>query len=234
MATSLLRLLIICLGTLCAAPAEAFPPYRSTDAGTADPWSLEMRLGLLRLSRRAGEAVYSSPLLRVNFGLPRNVEVIGELEYRPGAGGLVDAAAGAKWVPFTGSVSLGMETLLLLPVPDAPGLGVEGTLVTTFRHPPSGFRVHLNVAGFHDARPSLTENGWKTGVLAELKRGRFRPGLELFARRTGSEPVQVLAGPGIIVALGRSDVRLGFHFGLTRAAPDVVLDLWGSTAVGLR
>jgi hypothetical protein len=31
-----------------AARVAAFPPYRSTDAGTADPWVLEPRLGLIR------------------------------------------------------------------------------------------------------------------------------------------------------------------------------------------
>jgi hypothetical protein len=29
-------------------------------------------------------------------------------------------------------------------------------------------------------------------------------------------------------------MRLGLHFGLTSAAPDVVFDAWGSTAIGLR
>lgn len=195
---------------------------------------LELRLGLLRLSRSGGEAVYSSPLVRLNLGLPRSLELIGELEYRPSDGGLVDMAAGAKWVPFVGTLSVGAEALLLLPVPDAGGLGVEGTLVTTWRNDSSGLRLHLNLAAFHDARPTTTEDGWKAGLLAELEGGRFRPGLELSVRRVGSEPVRVLAGPGIIVRLGRSDVRLGVHFGLTPDAPDLVFDAWGSTAIAVR
>jgi hypothetical protein len=46
--------------------------------------------------------------------------------------------------------------------------------------------------------------------------------------------VEVLAGPGIIVDIGRADVRLGLHVGLTAAAPDVVLDAWTSTAFAVR
>ena len=34
-----------------SADAVAFPPYRSTDADTAEPGELEVRLGLLRVER---------------------------------------------------------------------------------------------------------------------------------------------------------------------------------------
>jgi hypothetical protein len=219
---------------LAAAPAAAFPPYRSTDAGTADPWVFEARLGLLRLRRDRGDTVYSSPLLRLNLGLSRGVELIGELEVRPGRGGLTDAAFGAKWVPVQGRWSLGMETLLLLPVPDAGGTGVESQLVLTYRDDARGLRLHLNAGGVYDGRPEPAEKGWRASALAELKRGRYRPGLEVFARKLGSGPVEVLVGPGLIVNVGRVDVRLGLHVGLTAVAPDIVLDAWTSTTVALR
>jgi hypothetical protein len=216
-----------------AAPVAAFPPYRSTDAGTADPWVFEARLGLLRLRRDRGASVYSSPLLRLNLGLPHAVELIGELEVRPGRGGLTDAAIGAKWVPVQGRWSIGNETLLLLPVPNAGGAGVESQLVATYR-PSDRFRLHLNAGGFHDARPDEAESGWRASVLAEVRSGRWRSGLEVFARKIGPAPVEVLAGPGVIVAVGRADVRFGLHFGLTAAAPDFVLDAWASTAFSVR
>lgn len=78
---------------VCSAPAAASPPYRSTDAGTADPWVFEARLGLLRLRRDRGDTLYSSPLLRLNFGLPRGVELISELDVRLGLHVGVTAAA---------------------------------------------------------------------------------------------------------------------------------------------
>ena len=46
--------------------------------------------------------------------------------------------------------------------------------------------------------------------MAELKRGRYRPGLEAFARKIGAHPVEVLLGPGVIVqSTGRSRVGMG-------------------------
>ena len=215
-------------------PVFAFPPYRSTDADTADPWTLEARLGLLRLRRDDGEHLYSSPLLRLNLGVPHGFELISELEIRPGHGGLTDAAVGGKWVPLRGRWSAGNETLLLLPVSDTGGAGVESQIVLTYRDNGRGVRVHVNAGGFYDGRPEPTEKGWRASTLAELRRGRYRPGLEVFARKTGAAPVEVLAGPGVIIAIGRMDVRLGLHLALTRSAPDVVLDLWASRAWSVR
>ncbi len=56
--------------------AVAFPPYRSTDADTAEPGQLEVRLGLLGVEREDDDNAYSSPLLRANLGLPRHLELI--------------------------------------------------------------------------------------------------------------------------------------------------------------
>jgi hypothetical protein len=222
------------LAVLAATPAAAFPPYRSTDAGTADPWVFEARLGVLRLRRDGGDNVYSSPLFRLNLGLPNAVELITELEIRPGDGGLTDAALGAKWVPVRGSWSLGTETLLLLPVPNASGAGVESQLVVTYRDQAGRLRLHFNGGGFYDGRTDVAEKGWRASLLAETKSGRWRPGLEVFTRKIGSAPIEVLAGPGIIVDVGHFDIRFGLHFGLTSAAPDLVLDAWTSGEFALR
>jgi hypothetical protein len=219
---------------LAAASAEAFPPYRSTDAGTAEVGVFEARLGVLRMRRDAGGNLYASPLLRLTLGLAPGLELTSELEVRPGRGGLVDAALGAKWVPLRGRWSLGTETLLLLPVPDAGGLGIESQLVITYRDDARGVRLHLNGGGFADGRAEPAEKGWRASALAELRRGRYRPGLEVFTRRIGSRPVEVLAGPGVIIDVGRRvDVRFGVHVGLTRAAPDLVLDAWASREFGV-
>ena len=219
---------------ITSGPAYGFPPYRSTDADTADPGTLEARLGLLRLRRDEGEHLYSSPLLRLNLGVPHGLELISEFEVRPGRGGLADAAVGGKWVPLRGRWSVGNETLLLLPVSDTGGAGVESQLVLTYRDDGRGMRVHVNAGGFYDGRPEPTEKGWRASTLAELRRGRYRPGLEVFARKIGAAPVEVLAGPGVIIAMGPMDVRLALHVALTRSAPDVVLDLWASRAWSVR
>jgi hypothetical protein len=209
---------------LVAAPALAFPPYRSTDAETADPWNLEGRLGLLRYTRDEGENSYASPLLRINFGLPNRVELTGELEYLPADGRLGDAAAGLKWVPYFHDLSLGIEALALLPVSSEGGAGVESQLLATQRWKPA--QVHLNAGGFYDARPNPIEKGWRGGVLGELDIDPFRPGVEFFARQVLTAPVAVQAGAGIIVELGPIDLRTGAHAGLTEAAPDFVASFW--------
>ena len=203
----------------------AFPPYRSTDADTAEPGQLEVRLGLLGVEREDDDNAYSSPLLRANLGLPRHLELITEFEFRADEGRFGDGAAGLKWAPLRGSWSFGLETLALLPVSSKhSGSGVESQLLATFRR--KDFRIHINAGGFYDARPSETEHGWRASTLSELQTGRFRPGLEVFTKKVHSEPVQVQLGAGVIAQLGPIDVRTGVHAGLTSQAPDFVASLW--------
>lgn len=211
--------------------AGAFPPYRSTDAETADPWTLEGRLGLLRFTRDGGENSYTTPLLRVNLGFPHRLELTTELEYEPADERLGDAAAGLKWVPYFEKLSLGIETLVLLPVTSEGGAGVESQILATQRW--DSFRLHGNFGGFYDVRPDPVEKGWRGSLLGELELGRFRPGLELFGKQVLSEAVAVQAGPGIIVKLGPIDVRTAAHVGLTSAAPDFRASLWVASKLPL-
>lgn len=209
---------------LVTSHARAFPPYRSTDAETADPWDLEGRLGLVRFTRDEGENGYASPLLRVNFGLPERVELTAEFEYLPVDGAVGDAAAGLKWVPYFQELRLGIEVLALLPVSSDGGGGVESQLLATQRWAP--IRLHLNAGGFYDTRPTPLEKGWRAGLLGELALERVRPGVELFAKQVLSEAVAVQGGAGVIVKLGPVDLRAGAHAGLTEAAPDFAASFW--------
>lgn len=213
-----------------AAPAAAFPPYRSTDADTAPPWTLETRLGLVRVERESSDTSYESPLFRGNFGLPGHVEILTEFSHVPETAKR-DLAAGLKWVPYFGPVSAGIEALALLPTGGSSGAGIESLLLATLRSDP--LRVHLNAGGFYDPRPDESEHGWKVGLLGELGIGRLRPGLEIFAKGVASEDAQLIAGPGLIIDLGGFDLRTGVHAGLTREAPDVVWSLWITTAIPL-
>jgi hypothetical protein len=211
-------------------PAQlfAFPPYRSTDADTAAPWTLETRLGLLRVRHDGAETAYSSPLLRLNLGLPGSSEIVSEFEQRADDGGSRDAAVGFKYVPVHWRVSAGVETLALLPVADGQsGTGVESQLLATLGH--NGWLAHVNAGGFYDARPASIERGWRASTLVEFRYRRWRPGFELFARRINAEPVEILAGPGLIVDVGRYDIRLSAHAGLTDGATDLTTNLWVAT-----
>jgi hypothetical protein len=214
-------------------PAQAFPPYRSTDADTAEPGTLELRTGLIGIERERGHNKYSTPLVRLNIGLPEHAEIVSELEYGPREGRLGDAAVGAKWAPIQGGLALGVETLALLPVRENDaGLGFEGQLLATLQ----GERavLHVNAGGFHDARSSPSESGWRGSVLVEVPLDGFRPGVEAFAKQKEGESVDVRIGSGVIVALGRFDLRAGLHAGVTREAPDLTFSLWIATKFPFR
>lgn len=230
----LARFLVLATQCVHPMPAFAFPPYRSTDADTADPYTLELRVGLGKVEQQRGETELLTPLLRTNFGLPDKIELISEFEYVPEEGQFGDGAAGVKWVPFYGNtVSFGIETLALLPVKSGDdGVGVESQLLATFWS--NRVRLHVNAGGFHDARVSPVEDGWRASLLAELPREGYRPGVELFAKEVENEPTDVRAGVGLIYDVGSFDIRAGLHAGLTDAAPDVSFSLWITTKLPFR
>lgn len=206
------------------APAHSFPPYRSTDAGTADPGTVEIRVGAA-MEREDHDNTYAAPLLNLNLGLPRHFELVSEFEYQL-EDERISIAAGVKWAqPMTQSLSIGIETLALLPVSsrDENG-GIESQLLATISR--DSFLLHLNAGGFYDARPVEEEHGWRASILAEMQKRRITMGAELFAKKVSSEPTKAQAGLGIIVDAGSFDVRAGVHVGLTRDAPDIAANLW--------
>jgi hypothetical protein len=216
-------LLIACW--LFAAPARTFPPYRSTDADTADPGSLEARLGVIEVERKQGQDTFTAPLLRLNLGLPGDLELTSELEYVPREDHLGDAAVGAKWVPFRGRPSFGVEASALLPVRDGDdGLGFEGQLLATLKGQDVLF--HVNGGGFYDARPAAIEAGWRGSALVEFTLDGVRTGIEAFAKRELEKDVDGRIGAGVIADLGPFELRAGIHAGVTHEAPDVVVSLW--------
>ncbi|MGH7860034.1 MAG: hypothetical protein ACREQY_22125, partial [Candidatus Binatia bacterium] len=178
------------------------------------------------------ETEYLSPLLRANLGLPPNLEVVSEFQYRADEEEVDDAAVGLKWVPFLGDLSAGVETLALLPNAEGNEPGIESLLLLTGRY--DRLRVHVNAGGFYDPRPEDTESGWKAGSILEIRFDRFRPGLEVFAKDSNAGDAQVIAGPGLIFDAGAFDARAGIHFGLNRSAVDSSSSFWLTTAVPLR
>ena len=205
--------------------AWSFPPYRSTDAETAEPGTVELRVGLARVEREDHDSSYASPLLRVNLGLVEDLELVSELEYLPEEEQLGDGALGVKAVAPLGPLRVGIETLALLPVSsELSGVGVESQLLATWGRAP--LALHVNAGGFYDPRPDEIERGWRASLLAELERGRARAGLEAFAKQVHGESVAVQAGPGVILDVGPVDVRTALHVGLTREAPDLMGSLW--------
>lgn len=211
---------------LCAAPsAHAFPPYRSTDADTAGPGMIQLRLGLLRIKRMNSESERSTPLTRANFGIGDHFEIVSELEYSPDRHELDEGALGFKWARLEDGFGIGVETLTLLPVHDGQsGTGIESQFIATLER--ESWQVHFNAGRFYDPRSRITERGWRTSVLAEFPRGDLRPGVEIFAKKNQFEGARVQAGVGLIAQARRLQIRSGLHFGLTREAPDLEASVW--------
>jgi hypothetical protein len=219
------RVLVAAALALRSTDAWGFPPYRSTDAETAEPATLEMRLGLVRVQRKDRDDAYESPLLRANLGLVENLELVSELAYGPEEGRLLEGALGFKGVSPPGPLRVGLEALALLPVSShQSGVGVESQLVSTFSRAP--WLLHVNVGGFYDPRFAEIERGWRASVLLELEVRRSRAGIELFAKQVHGDPTIVQAGPGAIVDLGSFDLRTALHVGLSREAPDLMGSVW--------
>ena len=210
---------------LAAPDAEAFPPYRSTDADTAGAGMLEVRLGLLKLQRHGSTTDRSAPLSRINLGLGAHYEVISETEYSSDDHQFREGALGFKWARLEDGFGIGVETLALLPVNSSlSGAGIESQFLATFQQ--ERWQIHVNAGGFYDPRSKQTEKGWRASILAEFPRERLRPGIELFAKRTRSEATRVQAGIGVIGLFRRLEIRSGLHVGLSDAAPDIEASLW--------
>jgi hypothetical protein len=224
---------LLAAGSIYWSSAFAFPPYRSTDADTAEPGTIELRAGLFEIERQHGHDKVTTPLLRMNLGLPGHAEIKTELEYVPRNDRLGDAAIGAKWVPIGGTPAIGIETLALLPVRENDqGVGFEGQLLATLEGRDAA--IHVNGGGFYDPRPVSTEAGWRGSVLVELLLDRFRPGLEAFAKQEFGKSVDGRLGLGAIVDFARFDVRAGLHAGVSHEAPDVMFSLWITTKFPIR
>jgi hypothetical protein len=224
-----LRLAVFSLGSVLAfalpTAAHAFPPYRSTDAETAGDDVVELRLGLLRIQRSDGQSTRLAPLSRLNIGMGDRFEIVNELEYAPDDRQLDEGALGFKWARLDGTLGFGVETLALLPVrSDQGGAGVESQFLTTLKH--DEWRVHFNAGAFYDPRGDETVRGWRGSVLAEFPRERWRPGIELFARRAHGGDTRSQLGFGAIAQLERIEIRTGIHVGLSDAAPDIEGSVW--------
>tara|TARA_Y100000031_G_scaffold157058_2_gene215482 strand:+ start:790 stop:1374 length:585 start_codon:yes stop_codon:yes gene_type:complete len=185
-----------------------------------------MRFGLMQLERDGAETTSISPLVKANFGLPANLELVSEFEYHPKENHFNDGALGLKWVPVVaGSWSFGLESLALVPVRSGDdSVGVETQIVGTWHGP--NLLVHLNAGSFHDPRAGATERGWRASLLAESTVQAFRPGMELFAKQRSGESVDLRAGAGLIKDIGSMQLRSAIHLGITHEAPDVVFNLW--------
>lgn len=219
------RVVALTASVCCGAPALAFPPYETTDAETAGTSAIEFRLGLLEIEKTGSDAARYTPLTNLNFGVGPHFEISSELQYSRDDRQLDDGAVGFKWAAPRGAVSIGVETLALLPVQsEQSGAGMESQLLVTLER--EHWTLHGNGGLFYDPRNDDTERGWRASVLAEFPRDKLRPGVELFVRDSDTGETQIQAGVGLIAAVERMEIRTGLHVGLNTAAPDLEANVW--------
>lgn len=141
---------------LPASTAWGYRPFVSTDAAVADPKELEIELGYFNLERSRGKSIFIMPKVVLNYGVIRDVEVVGEFEVaEPSHEGaqLVDPGVFLKVVLKEGilqeqeGIGVAVEVGPLLPstVQGERRLGFEGIGILSGRLLP--FTYHLNVGG---------------------------------------------------------------------------------------
>ena len=155
--------------------AEAYRPFFSTDAAVADAKELEIELGYFTLRREHTENSFLIPSAVLNYGLWRNVEVVGEFRVARAANGdvdVIDPALFVKAVIREGvlqdheGVGVAVEAGPLLPstARDEGGVGFEAIGIASARVAP--FTIHVNAGGGIARRAARPFGVW--GVIGEV------------------------------------------------------------------
>jgi hypothetical protein len=215
---------------LIAMNAWGYRPFISTDAAVADPQEVEIELGYFTLDHDLGENTFTIPNLVLNYGLRRDIEVVGEFRLERDPAGhldLVDPGVFAKAILKEGllqereGLSVAVEAGPLLPStrPGERGVGVEAIGIVSGRVAP--LTLHVNGGGGVDRIDARPFGIW--GVIGELP---VRPDLRLVGEVTGESTKGALPNNsgllGVIWQPAASNVFLdaGVRRGLSRGAPD--------------
>lgn len=140
----------------CRSYAWGYRPFVSTDADVVDPREVEVELGYFNLERANEENTFITPKVVLNWGLIRNLEVVGEFEVEKApdeSAQLVDPALFLKAVLKEGVLqggdgrSFAVEAGPLLPatVAGERKFGFEGIGILSGRF--TDFTYHVNFGG---------------------------------------------------------------------------------------
>jgi len=159
----------------CVASAWGYRPFVSTDAAVVDPREVEVELGYFNLERADEENTFITPKVVLNWGLIRNLEVVGEFEVEKApdeSAQLVDPALFLKAVLKEGvlqgedGISFAVEAGPLLPatVAGEKKFGFEGIGIVSGRF--TDFTYHVNCGGGVNRAKADPFAVW--GVIVEL------------------------------------------------------------------
>ena len=223
-------LLILLLLPLSPPPAWGYRPFVSTDAAVAGAKEMEIEIGYFNLERDRGRNTFIVPKAVLNYGLIRNLELVGEfaVEEPPhGSAQLLDPALSLKAVLKEGvlqeknGISFAVEAGPLLPSTkkEEHRFGFEGIGILSGRFGPLTY--HANFGGGVDRAENNTFLLW--GVIAELPFVQeFRLVGEINGENTKSKSADTSALVGFIwkSPLPNLSIDAGIRRGISRAAAD--------------
>ncbi len=215
---------------LPAGRAWGYRPFASTDAAVTDPKEMEIEIGYFNLEHGKGQNTLIVPKVILNYGLIRNLEVVGEFEVAKPSDGdvqLADPALFLKAVLKEGvlqekeGIGFAIEAGPLLPstVRGESGFGFEGIGILSGRVAP--FTYHLNLGGGVERAEANPFAVW--GVIVELPViPNIRVVGEVNGESTETKPANNSALLGFIWRHLSSQVYIdaGIRKGITRGAPD--------------
>jgi hypothetical protein len=217
---------------LLAGPTLAlgYRPFVSTDAAVVDPREVEIELGYFNLERGDEENTFITPQVVLNWGLLRNLEVVGEFEVEKApdeSAQLVDPALFLKTVLREGTlqgkdgISFAVEAGPLLPatVAGERKFGFEGIGIMSGRL--ATLTYHVNVGGGVNRAKADPFAVW--GVIVEFPiLQNFRFVGEVNGESGEEERADNSALLGFIWQPVSSEllVDLGLRRGMSSAAPD--------------
>jgi hypothetical protein len=220
----------IVLLLLSQSVAWGYRPFVSTDAAVADVKEMEVEVGYFNLERERGKNTFIVPKAVLNYGLVRNVEIVGEFAVEEPPHGpvrLADPALSLKAVLKEGvlqeksGVSFAVEAGPLLPSTNREEnrFGFEASGILSGKLDPLTY--HVNFGGGVDRAQTNPFIVW--GVIAELP---ITPKLRLVGEINGESvrgnPPDNSAVVGFIWEAPWQKVFIdaGVRRGMSRAAPD--------------
>ena len=213
-----------------ASPAWGYRPFVATDAAVVGPRELEIELGYFTLERADQKNTFTTPKLVLNYGLMRNLEVVGEFELEKPPGEdveLTDPALFLKAILKEGVLqqkdgpSVAAEVGPLLPA-TAVGerkFGFEGIGILSGARPPLTY--HLNLGAGIDRAKADPFTIW--GIIIELPLlSNLRLVGEVNGESTERESAHNSGLLGVIWQLPLSPVLIdaGMRRGISGGAPD--------------
>jgi hypothetical protein len=222
--------LSIVLLLLSQSVAWGYRPFVSTDAAVADVKEIEVEVGYFNLERERGKNTFIVPKAVLNYGLVRNLELVGEFAVEEPPHGpvrLADPALSLKAVLKEGvlqeksGVSFAVEAGPLLPSTNREEnrFGFEASGILSGKL--DALTYHVNFGGGVDRAQTNPFIVW--GVIAELPiTSKLRLVGEINGESVRGNPPDNSALVGFIwkSPLSNLSIDTGIRRGISAAAPD--------------